>query len=328
MIGVFIALGLLAVCLIALLLRALAKGERTQLWTTRLRVHVPGLPDALSGWTLAFLSDLHVGRMYVPEERLLQALEEVDPDYLALAGDYAARPMHHDTALALLRRFAARWPTVCTLGNTEHYQEWDTDGLREGLEEAGASLLVNDSQQAELAGATVEFVGLDDPLHGSVDVEEAPQNAEQRPALRVAVVHSPAVWRELERLGAHILLCGHTHGGQVRIPGMEAFAVHTGVPRRLAAGLFRYHHEGERRPRMQRVASHWRILSRPLRPITASTANGPLMYVTRGVGATGPRARLFCPPELVAIEFLPDDEGDAEEAEEADSESAGERPRP
>lgn len=328
MIVVFIALGLLAVCLIALLLRALAKGERTQLWTTRLRLRVPGLPDALSGWTLAFLSDLHVGRMYVSEEQLLQALEEVDPDYLALAGDYAARPMHHDTALALLRRFAERWPTVCTLGNTDHYQEWDGEGLREQLEEAGARLLVNESHQVALGGATVEFVGLDDPRHGSVDVEKALRNAQQSPALRVAVAHSPAVWRELGRIGAHILLCGHTHGGQVRIPGMEAFAVHPGVPRRLSAGLFRYRHRGDARPRMERLASHWRILSRPLRPITASAAGGPLLYVTRGVGATGPRARLFCPPELVAIEFLPDDEGRTEEAGEPDSESAEERPGP
>ncbi len=325
MIVAVIALGLLALCLIALLLRTLAKGERTQLRTTRLRVRVPGLPDALSGWTLAFLSDLHVGRMYVSEEQLLGALEEVDPDYLALGGDYAARPMYHDTALALLRRFAQRWPTVCTLGNTDRYQKWDGERLRKQLEEAGARLLVNESHQVQVGAATVEFVGLDEPLHGSADVERALQNAEESPSLRVAIAHSPAVWRELEHLGAHILLCGHTHGGQVRVPGLEAFAVHPGVPRRLSAGLFCYHHRGAARPRMERLASHWRILSRPLRPITASTASGPLLYVTRGVGATGPRVRLFCPPELVAIEFVPDDEGSVEEVGEPDSGSAGER---
>ena len=315
MIGVLIALGLLAVYLTALLLRALARGERTQLRTTLIQMRVPGLPDDLAGWKLALVADLHVGRMYVPRERLLQALADADPDYLALAGDYAAGGRWREEAMALLGCLAARWPMVCTLGNTEIYQKWDVAQVRAELEQAGSALLVNDSRQVPVGAAMVEFIGLDDPKHGKLDVAGALAGALRHPDLRVVVAHSPAVWRELGRLGAHVLLCGHTHGGQVRVPGMEALTMHPGIERRLAAGLFRYRQAGKRRARMERRASHWRILSRPSRPLSASTAQGPLMYVTRGIGATGPRVRLFCPPELVLIEFTPAQGGDEEAAQ-------------
>ena len=321
MIAIAIAAAALLLSYLAVLaLKALARGERTQLRTTHIRVLVPGLPDDLSGFTLAFLSDLHVGRLYVPQERLLRAIEDLDPDYLAFGGDYAAGPVRNrEAAVALLQRLAARWPMVCILGNTDHYQYWDPEWFAGLLEEAGARLLVNDSLQVHVGAGIVEFVGLDEPMHGEMDVEKALRDTAEHPDLRIVVTHSPAVWAELGGLGAHIMLCGHTHGGQVRVPGMEALAVHPGIPRRLSAGLFRYERPPTARPRMERLASHWRILGRPAAPVTATTAAGPLMYVTRGVGTTGPRARLFCPPELVAIEFLADAAGAAEEAGESDT---------
>ncbi len=313
MLAAVIALTVLAAVISALLLRALARGERTQLWTTHLRVLVPGLPEELRGWTLAFLADLHVGRMYVSEQRLLAALESLDPDCLAVGGDYASRVRRsQEAAIALLQRLGRRWPTICTLGNTEYYDKWDVYELRTRLAQAGVRLLVNERHQEHAGTATVELVGLDDPEEGHVDIEKALAGAAEHPGLRVAVAHSPRIWPELGRLGAHLLLCGHTHGGQVRLPGVEAPVMHAGISRRLAAGLFRYRGERGARGRLERLASHWQILGTPQGPITASTADGPLMYITRGIGATGPRVRLFCPPELVAIEFQPD-EGSADQ---------------
>ena len=88
------------------------------------------------------------------------------------------------------------------------------------------------------------------------------------------------------------------------MPGSEAPVTHLTYPRELAAGLFRGSADGNV-PR--RLIDHWRVL-RADGPLSASTADGPLTYVTRGVGMGIVPVRILCPPELAVFELVRDDE--------------------
>lgn len=283
--------------------RLLMTRTGTDVQTTDIHLSVPGIFPASGGVRVAMLSDLHVGKLNVPPERLVAAVDAAGPDLLLLGGDYSARLTDRDDALKLIARLSAGRPTFAVLGNTDHYQDFDSRALRATLRPGGGDLLVNGVGRADVRGIAVEILGVDDPLHNGSDLNAVVAEASGEADLRIGLCHSPALWRELSRLRAQITLFGHTHGGQVRLPGMEAPVTHLTYPRELAAGLFRYE-DGAELPR--RLADHWEILDRR-EPLRVSAAGGPLMYVTRGVGMGGPPMRLLCPPELVSIEFESDD---------------------
>lgn len=291
--------------------RILGRGRR-RLRTTHLCLHVDRLPAALHGRRLAFISDLHYGLLYVTRAELLAAIERAQPDLLLLGGDYAAARRHRGAAVELVRALASARPTFAVLGNTEHYFGFDPRALAEACASGGGALLVNEAARVTFGDATVEIVGLDDPTKGELDVAAALADSSGAAAVRLALVHSPAAWQEIRRLGAHLLLCGHTHGGQIRPPGLEAPLTHANYPARLAAGLFRY--APDQHPPLTRIAGHWWLLSRGGRPISVATGPGPLMYVSRGIGAGLVPVRILCPPELVLIELLPADQGAPGEA--------------
>ncbi len=303
MIYLAIAVAILVAALLVIAALRLLAPPRHRVWTTRLRLRIPDLPEPLHGLRIAFLSDLHEGMLYVTHEELLAAVERAAPDLLLLGGDYAATRRHRQPAINLVRRLAASRLTFGVPGNTEHYFHLDFDHLADAFAAGGGALLVNQTRRIDVGGAALEIIGLDDPGKGHTDIDAALAEASERADVRIAIVHSPAIWQELDRIGAHILLCGHTHGGQIRPPGLEAPMTHMSYPARLAAGLFR--HSPEQRPVLQRVAGHWRILSRRDRPITASAAAGPLIYISRGVGVGILPFRFLCPPELVLMELLP-----------------------
>lgn len=286
--------------LVGLIAWALSRAHDRRIRTTRLLLLVPGLPEPLQSLRIAYASDLHAGMLYVTREELLAAVDAADPDLLLLGGDYAAAGRNREEALSLLAALAVQRPTFGVPGNTEHYFRFDFGEIDEVLATGGGGLLVNEVRDIEIDGATLELIGLDDPEKGHLDVTAALAGASEGAAVRIALAHSPAIWPELGRVGAHLMLCGHTHGGQIRPPGLEAPLTHMSYPARLAAGLFR--HAPGQRPTMQRLAGHWWILSHR-RPISASTAPGPLMYVSRGVGVGIIPVRFLCPPELVVIEL-------------------------
>ena len=286
---------LAAVALLAWLLR----GDR-QVRTTHIRLSVPRLPRPLEGYRIAFLSDLHLGMLYVRPGDLFEALETARPDLVLLGGDYASSRRRHADIAPFIRRLIGGRRTFAVLGNTDHHQQLDTTALDGALQQSGGALLVNERAAVQRDAARVEVIGIDDPLHGDAAVETAGAFSPEAD-LRVAVVHSPAIWQDLPRLAAHITLCGHTHGGQVRPPGLEAPVTHSHYPRALASGLFRL--AGGERPSYMSVVGHWGVLGRNGRALDVTADEGPLLYVSRGIGVGMIPIRFLCPPELVVIEM-------------------------
>ncbi len=257
--------------------------EPRRLGLTRLRVSIPRLPEALEGLTLLHLSDLHVtgdrddfgGEM----ARAAVALAEgVKADLICLTGDLsqASRAVH---AAADILEPLARRPTFVVMGNHDHDKMLESEaGLnrtrrvpahewRKTIEAIGGKVLQNEHLSMPVRGGTVVIAGCGDPSCGWDDL---PRTLDGEPTgdFHLLLVHSPDMLDDPATAWADLALCGHTHGGQVRLPGLGSPWAPVWRDRHRAYGLLRF--------------------------------DQTLCYVTRGVAA-GFRSRFLCPPEVVQI---------------------------
>jgi predicted MPP superfamily phosphohydrolase len=247
---------------------------------TRLPVWVPNLPTALAGATIAHVADLH---LYQPEPhaaalRALAILERERPDLLVLTGDQWDHGSGATAYISWLRARPSGLPALAVLGNHEYAigegSRSDVVRAAERIHQRGeAELLVNRHREIALRGTSLKVLGLDDLRHG-----------QPRPDLFDTVLDpaEPQLWlfhepAQADRPGwprsaaPFLMLAGHTHGGQIRLPLVPAVTPSGSGP--YVAGLYR-------------------------------TARGPL-YVSRGVGGSGPRIRYRCPAEVALFELRP-----------------------
>lgn len=226
-------------------------------------VALKGLPRAFDGFRLLQLADLHCDL----DERLIdvviERLKGLDYDVTLLTGDYHNEiAQTHDRSLDLMGKLIPhlKTPRLAIMGNHDFIEKVAF------LEAAGLTVLLNESVPVEKDGERLWFCGVDDPhFFGTHDLAKA---REQVPPGEVAILlsHSPETYEEAARLGYPFMLSGHTHGGQICLPGGRAIIRNAPVPRRLLAGAWR--HEG---------------------------LQG---YTSRGTGGCGVAARYFCPPEI------------------------------
>jgi len=218
----------------------------------RYTVPIRNLPRALDGLRIAHLSDWHVG-LRVPLEVLEGATRlalELKPDLIALTGDY----VHSNIAqLDALRRVleplvapdAARYGVVGVLGNHDYYA--GADAVAGALREMGVSMIDNDRlflMPDGLTGSSDEALcvaGLADPWM-DVPVQEEALGGVNRRTPRIVLCHQPDVaehfgWKAPGAPRADLLLCGHTHGGQVRAPFLGTPIVPSRYGQRYAGGL-------------------------------------------------------------------------------------------
>lgn len=186
---------------------------------------------------LAFISDMHIGPT-TPHETLDNAfalVRAVAPDVLILGGDYVYLDATDAAARELQDRVAAV-PAVLKLAVLGNHDLWtDHRLIEDALARAGVRVLVNEAIRLGGPHADVAIVGLDDPWTGDPDGRRAFAAASDA-AVRIAVCHSPDGWPAVRGRGAAIMLCGHTHGGQVALPSGPV-VVHSRYGRRWHSGL-------------------------------------------------------------------------------------------
>jgi len=198
-------------------------------WLRTVRVEVPlaGLPSAFDGYTIAQLSDLHVGSA-VPAGFLERAVKEANaagPDLAVVTGDVVdagGREGVAEQAAGILERLSAHDGVCAVLGNH------DTGAFHEGmtpdgagarrlvglLEDVGLRVLRNETTSVERGRERLRLVGCGDLWSGHFD----PPRVATGDAPTVVLSHNPDTAPELARRGAGLILSGHTHGGQVRFP--------------------------------------------------------------------------------------------------------------
>lgn len=214
---------------------ALRFNEASRLAVTQKTLALPRLPAALDGLSIAHLSDLHfigrVGKQFFVEA--IDRVNELDADIVALTGDILDHPRFFDWLPDTVERLRARHGVYFILGNHDVYVP--TAELRRRLVAAGQIDLGSRTSELELRGVRIALAGNELPWIGpGPDVSRLPRDA----ALKIALVHGPDQFAWGRRHGFDLLLAGHHHGGQVRLPLLGAVACPSRYGTRYASGVF------------------------------------------------------------------------------------------
>jgi len=215
------------------------RGQRNAL-SPRIRHHtvrIRHLPELFHGFRILHLSDLHSDLNTGIVSSVIERIRHEPYDLCVLTGDYRSRTFGpFDLAVSeLLRlRAALRGPAYAVLGNHDFIE------MVAPLEAAGIRVLLNESVLIPRGSQAICLAGVDDPHYYAVDnLEKAAHNL--RPDVPgILLAHTPEIYQKAERCGFQYLLCGHTHGGQICLPGSLPLVLNVNCPRTLCAGPWRY----------------------------------------------------------------------------------------
>src|ERR1041385_5945660 len=199
-------------------------------------IYLRRLPREFEGFRIVQLSDVHHSPFTSVKqiERAVETANSLQPDLIALTGDYASKERRYAAPCAeLLGRLRARNGVFAVLGNHDH---WTDAALITDLFRAeGITVLINEGMRFEKEGAAFWLAGVDDTMVGLEDLSLALAGASAA-EMKLLLAHNPVILRRAVRASVDLVLSGHTHGGQVAIRGERAAA----RPRkRLLKGLWR-----------------------------------------------------------------------------------------
>lgn len=232
-------------------LGAKAIGDGKHRWATRLPFNcvfhvdftdltlaVPKLPPAWEGLTILLLSDLHFHG--TPSRAFFDAVFDKllvgpQPDLVILAGDFVDTDEHHAWIGPLLGRLTAKEGKYAILGN--HDKHHDPERLQRELTEAGYFVLRNGWREATIRDERCVLIGHEGPwFHPAPDLSRAPTGL-----FRMCLSHTPDNYYWGQRNEVNLMLCGHVHGGQIRVPVIGSIFVPSVYGRRFDMGVFEDH---------------------------------------------------------------------------------------
>ncbi|WP_034603089.1 metallophosphoesterase [Maridesulfovibrio frigidus] len=228
-------------------------------------ITLPELPDAFDGFKILHLSDIHIDGFIDNGVALISLVKSLKYDLCVLTGDYRflTHNTYEDCSLGmelLLENIHCPHGIYAILGNHDFIEQVPS------LEKAGAQVLLNENALIEKEGEQLFIAGVDDPhFYGSHDLERALQSRPDK-TTTILLSHSPELFAEAAKSEVDLYLCGHTHGGQICLPGEVPLITHAACPRSMTAG-------------------HWEY-------------NQMIGYTSRGAGCSGVTARFNCPPEV------------------------------
>jgi predicted MPP superfamily phosphohydrolase len=239
---------------------------RRTLTLSEAAIALPGLPAAFDGLRVLLVTDPHAGPFVSPPALgdAMERLQSVRPDLIVIGGDLTSSKLSefaaHREAFEVLR---APLGVYAVLGNHDHYTQRTPELMRQ-VEALGIRMLHNRSVDIVRDGERLSLAGIDDLNKGQPDLDAA--LAQARPPV-VLVSHNPDVLFEAAARNVALVLSGHTHAGQIRVPGLPVLVRQSRY--RLDEG--RYRHQATE------------------------------LVVSRGLGAVGLPWRAWCPPEGVLL---------------------------
>jgi hypothetical protein len=235
----------------------------------RVEIPIKNLKPALEGFTIVQLSDIHLQPYTRPElvHKAVQMSNDLRPDLVVLTGDYVWRDQDAAFELApILAGLNARHGVYSVLGNHDHWL--DVEATRRAFAEAGLPMLVNQGVEIVEGNGSFYLAGMDDGWSGEPDLGQATEEAPADVPV-VLLLHEPDLVDETSRDPRIALqLSGHTHGGQVLIPGRPPIFTPT-LGKIYSQGLFR--------------------------------VNDTWLYTNRGLGVISVPLRFNCPPEVTLL---------------------------
>lgn len=215
--------------------RGRRNAERVQLRHNR--VISPLLPKSFHGFTILHLSDLHVELSQKALERVAALVAQLPYDLCVMTGDFRAGTAGpFDATLAGLARLRAhlRTPIYGVLGNH------DTVLMVPGMEEIGIRMLLNEREVIERDDERIHLAGVDDAHYFRADNLEKAAGDIPEGEFSILLSHTPEIFRQAAHAGFDLMLSGHTHGGQICLPGSVPVTLDAKLPRRLGAGAWRH----------------------------------------------------------------------------------------
>ncbi len=201
-------------------------------------IRLKDLPSLFDGFTILHISDMHVDMNPGAMLRLIELLQGVKHDICILTGDYRAKTFGpFSAALEGLRKVRAHFkqPVYGVLGNH------DTIRMVPGLEEMGIRMLLNESEKIVRGSQHIHLAGIDDAHYYRADNIEKAASQIPDDEFSVLLSHTPEIYRQAAHAGFRLLLSGHTHGGQVCLPGSIPITLDSVLPRSMGSGPWRYH---------------------------------------------------------------------------------------
>jgi len=195
------------------------------------------LPPAFDGFTLLQISDLHVDLNQGAMQRLIELLPGLRYDLCVLTGDYRGKTFGPiDATIAGVARVCSQLvaPIYGVLGNH------DSIRMVPALEGMGIRMLLNEAETLERGGRRIHLVGIDDAHYYRLDNIEKAVSRLPDDEFSILLSHTPEIYRQAAYADFDLLLSGHTHGGQICLPGAIPLTLEAKLPRRLGSGLWKY----------------------------------------------------------------------------------------
>ena len=286
-----IALVLWTLVILALILMVYVRYvEPARFDVTETAVHLACLRPELAGLRIVHLSDFHCQHdpaiEWSSREAVRLAMEQA-PDMIVISGDMFEMCELAEECRGQLEGFRAPLGVFAVPGTHDRAHEdpfacleapeEDVETLRGAVGKIGIELLANESRLLKVDGATLAIAGTDEYAFGRDDVQKALDGTDAAD-LVILVAHTPDLIDDPATVSADLVLCGHTHGGQIQLPGIGAPWAPVWRDRRRASGLLR--------------------------------AGEQICYVTRGV-ASATRARFGCRPEIAVLTLARGQESEA-----------------
>ena len=229
------------------------------------------LPKPFEGFTILHLSDLHIEGFADGGEKLCGILESLPCDICVITGDFRFETSGpFDRCIALTRRLVGsircRHGIYGILGNHDFVE------MTGGLEETGITMLLNEHIRITKKSSAIVLAGIDDPhFYRTGNIAGALDGVGQNDFI-ILLSHSPESYRHASEKGVRLFLCGHTHSGQICLPGGIPIIVNAKAPRVFSRGSWNY--------------------------------LGMYGYTSRGIGSAGLPARFNCTPEIIIHRLL------------------------
>jgi uncharacterized protein len=232
-------------------------------------VTLPRLSSRFDGFRIVQLTDIHVGN-FMKQAQLewyVRAVNDLRPNIVALTGDFIGSSPHFIPACAgALEKLDARDGVYACLGNHDYWV--GAQRVTEALQAAGVRVLRNEAHTLSWNGALLNLAGVDDPWRGHTDFDRALSMANPN-APTIMLCHQPDLFPTAVQRGIDLTLAGHYHGGQVKLQFLRMAVSPAHFISKFVEG---FHRQGRSQ-----------------------------LYVSRGIGITGPPVRLNAPPEITVL---------------------------